>query len=168
MPRSCLLAGLTGRNMKSMEDKIGKMEEMQRAALEPGEYTGFTGWICYGHTDAYVEDANFTIEDVHIDQRGKMYMVLGTKDLITFRKGRFIGGRLGFCVWIDGVFSNGMTLYTIWRKGTWENGVFNGIWFGGNWIAGSRRIAYFKPGMLVDWHDYTVDQLLELSRDIRE
>lgn len=132
-------------------------------AAEAGDYYGFTGWILFGETDGYVEDADFTMEDVHVSG-DHCYSLYGRDELIIFKKGRFVGGRLGFCVWLDGVFMNGIARYTVWRNGVFRDGVFNGVWFDGTFIKGEWRNANVVPQyMRVDQDLDNVNWLLDTA-----
>lgn len=132
-------------------------------AAEAGDYYGFTGWILFGETDGYVEDADFTLEDVHVSG-DHCYSLYGRDELIIFKKGRFIGGRLGFCVWLDGVFVNGIARYTVWRNGMFRDGVFNGVWFDGTFANGERKDWRIVPEhMRVDPAFESVDWLLDTA-----
>lgn len=135
-------------------------------ATEAGDYYGFTGWILFGETDGYVEDADFTLEDVHISG-DNCYSLYGRDELIIFKKGRFVGGRLGFCCWWSGTFVNGVCKYTVWYNGVFENGVFNGVWFGGEWRNGERQVMHVVPEHLIGSPSvHSVDWLLDIAKDI--
>lgn len=110
---------------KVIEKKGGKpIGEDASLATTKGKYDHFTGWICWGKNEGWVEDADFELVQ---------------DDALSVVK--FNGG-----IWIDGVMYRGQ-----WNRGIWKNGIFEGgDWRRGTWWNGSFRGAEWHSGM---WHN---------------
>ena len=124
-------------------------------ALTAGAYHDFTGMVMWGHTDCFVENADFKLKEEYVVYGEKALTLYGEKKMVVFLSGTFVDGVLGLCVWYDGTFRHGDSMYAIWRNGTWMDGTWeNGEWIGGKWLGGtwirgccrqSARIGEYAP-----------------------
>lgn len=95
------------------------------AALEPGSYRGFTGYINFHGIEGWAEDADFILLD-----ECEKYM----HGLVRM-------------IWTDGTWVSGHCSLAQWRGGTWKAGVFtNGNWHRGLWQSGIFDLSSFHDG----------------------
>ena len=130
------------------------IDKKMRVALEPGDYRRFTGWIWFGGTEGWAENASFELLDLG-----------GPARQMVWRKGTWKDGLLVNCMWLDGTFLGGTLACVNWHKGTfnggtftggyWWNGSFNGglfehsNWYGGRFNGGTFRHSEWHNGK---WH----------------
>ena len=95
------------------------------AALEPGTYKDFTGYINFDGIEGYAEHADFTLLGGYEKYMHGLVRMIWTD-------GTWLGGRCSLAQWKGGVWLGGA-----WHGGTWENGT----WLGGEWRNGIRSLA---------------------------
>ena len=121
-----------------------------RVALEPGDYRRFTGWIRFGGTDGWAENASFVLLD-----HG------GPAKQMVWRKGTWKSGFLENCMWIDGTFLDGTLACCNWQNGTFAGGAFiSGYWWRGSFDGGLFEHSKWYGGRFNDgtfkyseWHN---------------
>lgn len=105
-------------------------------ACEPGLYEHFTGWISFRGTDAWVEDACFSLNGLVLDPW-----------FIDFYSGTVVSGKTVQMCFRDGTWRNGVFMHGIFVGGDWKDGFFssgtwiNGRWHGGQWHCGHDEIG---------------------------
>ena len=117
-------------------------------AMEAGIYSDFTGWLKWGDTDAYVEEAYFSLSEDRISMdAGDGMTVRNVRWLVgrwiggTFSRGEWLGGE-----WMDGTWNGGR-----WSGGVWHNGVWeNGLWLDGDWHEGIWMNGFWSRGRCID------------------
>lgn len=136
------------------------------AALEPGEYRDFTGYIFHrnGLVEGYAEDASFDLVDSSDDitmnwldgtwvsgQCASACWQGGTWLNGTFSEGNWYGGdwkdgTFYRGAWVDGTWGGGVFEGSQWRNGVWVNGIFReSAWLNGRWLEG-----YWENGVWID------------------
>ena len=138
------------------------------AALEPGTYNGFTGYINYRGIEGYAENAGFILLDEYEKYMHGLVRMIWTD-------GTWLGGRCSLVQWKGGVWKNGTFENGNWHAGTWENGVFNlssfhdgtwnngtfvwSMWHGGTWLDGTFVNSHWNGGRWKagTWENSTVD-----------
>ena len=121
------------------------------AAIEPGTYTGFTGYVLFCGTEAWVEQATFElVEAFDYDKMEGMLASVGTAlDAGSFAKVRISDGPYvdwKYGTWIGGTWKNGL-----WHDGTWRNGIWKrGVWMAGDWLDGTWENGMWYGGRFLD------------------
>lgn len=121
------------------------------AAIEPGTYIDFTGWISHDGTDGWVEHATFElVEAFDYDKMEGTLASVGTAlDAGSLAKARISDGPYvdwKHGTWLDGTWHDG-----IWRGGTWRNGIWRcGVWMDGVWHDGTWENGIWYGGTFLD------------------
>ncbi len=125
------------------------------AALEPGDYRDFTGYVNLGGTEGYAENATFMLSDkIRKFHSGLAPEWMTTMFTIVWRKGEWLGGTFRDGAFYSGVFHNGLFIFSSWNKGLFKGGVFRssewkgGIWTGGTWDSSNRMAS--RRGVMHD------------------
>lgn len=109
------------------------------AALEPGDYIDFTGYVNIGSTEGYAENATFMLSDRNRLHSGIVPIWMTTLFTIVWINGNWLGGTFHDGAFYGGVFHNGLFLKSWFHKGLFQDGVFrkstfyNGVWVNGDW-----------------------------------
>jgi len=110
-----------------------------RAALEPGDYRDFTGYVNIGGTEGYAERATFMLSDRNRFHSGIVPIWMTESFTIVWHKGEWLGGTFHDGAFYGGVFHDGLFLKSWFHKGLFQDGVFrkstfyNGVWVNGDW-----------------------------------
>ena len=130
------------------------------AAFEPGKYNGFTGYVCFADTEAWVEDASFElVPEQHDGIESHAFSVLehvvwhsgtwvdGVWNDGIWMNGDWLGGTLKYCDWHSGTWHGGLWKDGIWRSGTWLDGLWKtGLWCDGEWMNGTWEYGTWHGG----------------------
>lgn len=111
------------------------------AALEPGDYRDFTGYVNIGGTEGYAENATFMLSDkMRKFDSGLAPEWMTTMFTIVWHKGDWLGGTFNDGAFYGGVFHDGLFLKSCFHgRGLFQDGVFrksmfyNGVWVNGDW-----------------------------------
>lgn len=109
------------------------------AALEPGDYRDFTGYVNIGGTEGYAENATFMLSDRKRFHSGIVPIWMTESFTIVWINGNWTGGTFHDGAFYGGTFQNGVFLKSRFDKGLFKDGVFrksmfyNGVWVNGDW-----------------------------------
>lgn len=132
------------------------------AAIEPGIYDSFTGYVNYAGTEGWVENASFELIEAFdyntlmpgfkfgaVAPVSSLPVPEGRRREVRISDGPYIEWHEGF--WLDGVWANGVWHDGQWIDGTWKHGVWrNGDWHGGTWENGIWYGGRFLGGTFLE------------------
>lgn len=104
-------------------------------AFSEGMYTDFTGYICFGKTEGFVENATFELVWLNPHLNG-----------VDWKEGTWINGVLEYGDWHGGIWLDGTWESGIWRNGDW----YNGTWKWGRFVGGTWHDGVFENGCFDD------------------
>ena len=119
---------------------VKTMTDMQmQAALEPGDYRDFTGYVSLNGTEGYAEHATFMLSDkARPFDSGLTPEWMTLMFTIIWQKGDWLGGTFHDGAFYGGVFHNGLFLKSCFHgRGLFMDGIFRkSMFYNGNWVNG--------------------------------
>ena len=110
----------------------------ERVAFDCGDYRRFTGWIHFGETEGWAENASFHL----LIHEGSVHA-----HNIVWRHGTWRSGTLTFCNWLNGTFQEGRLMFSHWEKGDFNGGLFHeGYWMNGSFNNGEFYVSRWYKG----------------------
>lgn len=129
-------------NKTNSLDNMSSDSSVISAAIEPGEYRDFTGYIFHGNglVEGYAEHAWFDLVD-----NAEMFITMNWLD------GTWVSGQCTRASWQGGTWLNGTFSEGNWYGGDWKDGTFYcGVWINGTWGGGVFDCAQWRNGVWAD------------------